>query len=450
MTNPALTPLPPFVEEFRTKPFPTEALPEVLQHYVRAQAAACGVGEAVVAMLAPAVAAGLAPDHWSMSAGSGAPVGLRFNLVLGLPPTPSAATLLAKTVAPWELRQREALRQASHLDAAVAKRLQDTPVMQLPSDLQDRLKGADAWLINLVRRHWAAAIRRPAFLVRNPDAAALRAGLASSADHTILAVFDDLITALRTSRGRRADLAALLAQLAAGSQLAGPGASLPLMHPTFSFVSTTGGSALAAVLAGGPLDPVLRDAIFLQGSSQPVSSTEGAEESITTWQAWLESFLEARKEPPLGPGRASSMLQEGVTEWNKVLESQSANDFAPVRHLLGGFADLPLKLAGIFLRLSQSSAIDAEAFLCGRRVAEWVMVQMLIAAHDARKAGELDTSTDARERMLAKIVEFGPIDFISLRRRFKVQDKAIHQPILEALLEEKRVRLDETGRLIAA
>lgn len=52
--------------------------------------------------------------------------------------------------------------------------------------------------------------------------------------------------------------------------------------------------------------------------------------------------------------------------------------------------------------------------------------------------------------MLGKIIEFGPIDFWRLCRRYDRQDKAIHEPTLHALLEEKRVSLNPEGRLVAA
>jgi len=80
----------------------------------------------------------------------------------------------------------------------------------------------------------------------------------------------------------------------------------------------------------------------------------------------------------------------------------------------------------------------------------WLMARTLICAADAHAANHRVAVLDDKEVMLAKIVEFGPIDFWKLRRRFKVQNRELHQPILEALLEEGRVRLNEHGKLVAA
>ena len=112
---------------------------------------------------------------------------------------------------------------------------------------------------------------------------------------------------------------------------------------------------------------------------------------------------------------------------------------------------MPHQLASLFLAVDGYGAWqDARSAQSALELAEWLLAQTLLVAEKAHGEKERTTATDAKETMLAKIIEFGPIDFWKLCRRYDRQDKTIHAPVLHALQEEGRVRLNPEGRLVAA
>jgi len=392
-----------------------------------------------------------------MPNGYGSPVGLRFNLVVALPPSLTAATLLKEITTGLDGRQRESLQRADQIDAAALKMMGAAKVFEPAEELSDtEARGvalADA------RGRFIASFRRPAFLLSNPDVKVLEAGLCSSADRGILAAFPDLVARLLHSEARLKDraLAEMLAHLSEGGQIAvsGKGSRVSLIQPIFNFVSTTSMECLDHALKGGTLcDRLLEGAIVVKGESQTPVCQEDLNQASHEWKRRLCYFLDSRKELPKKfswhETQPSREFRAEVEKWRQLMNRLSTVDFAPIRPFLESYVNLPIKLAGLFNRVSEPRKNDSELFGRALTISKWLSARLLIAIHDARHAEEMDGFVEAKERLLKKILEFGPIDFVSLRRRFKVQDKAVHQPALEALIEEKRVRLDDNGKLMAA
>ena len=224
--------LPASLAAARDHAFPTEALPSTLQSYVRGFAANAGLEEGIVALAALALLAGFAPDHWTSISASGTFVPLGFNLILGLPSTPTAGQLLPDLVQPWLDRQRESLRRSAQLDPAALRARQETALMHLPEELQAQTKAAGAGGVAAARRQWITAQRRPAYLVCDPTVEVLKAGLQSSADHTLLAVFPQFVPLLAPTSARARAFGELIQHLCGGDQLAlpGKGGTAPLLQ----------------------------------------------------------------------------------------------------------------------------------------------------------------------------------------------------------------------------
>jgi hypothetical protein len=459
MPNPNDKPfsLPDWAEKFRQAPFPVDQLPDAFQSYVRGIASYCGLDHGSSAMVALAVAAGCTPGSWSMPNGYGSPVGLRFNLVVALPPSLTAATLLKEITAGLDARQRESLQRADQIDAAALKMMGAARVFEPPEEMSDTVARGIA--LADARGRFIASFRSPAFLLWNPAVKVLEAGLRSSADRGILAVFPDLVARLLRSEARREDraLAEMLAHVSEGGQIAasGKGSRASLIQPTFNFVSTTSMESLDRALQGGTVcNRLLEGAIVVKSESQTPVCQEDLNKSSHEWKRRLCSFLESRKELPKKIAwyepQPSREFQVEVEKWRQTMNNLSTLDFAPMLPFLQSYVNLPIKLAGLFSRISGPGKNDSELFGRALAISKWLSARLLIAIHDARHAEDRDGFVESKERLLKKILEFGPIDFISLRRRFKVQDKAVHQPALEALIEEKRVRLDDNGKLVAA
>jgi hypothetical protein len=144
-------------------------------------------------------------------------------------------------------------------------------------------------------------------------------------------------------------------------------------------------------------------------------------------------------------------FHEPLIGWNQRLQAIAAETPEHLHPYLAVFGELPLQLASLFLAVEfYGGPRDRVAAESAITVTEWLMAHTLIAAGDACNAEEQIRTAAAQEQMLHKIVELGPIGFPHLRRHFKRQNKTVHQPTLDALLAERRVRLNEHGELVAA
>jgi hypothetical protein len=158
--------LPEWAEKHLQIPFPTELLPPELQRYVHSLASFCGLDEGSVCMMALAVAVGSVPDSWSMPNCSGSRVGLRFNLILALPPSLTAGLLLSEATSALEVRQRYALRRAGQIDEATVSKADGERTFRFPE--RSNLSSPETTPSDLFHRRQTPSFRRPAFILKNP------------------------------------------------------------------------------------------------------------------------------------------------------------------------------------------------------------------------------------------------------------------------------------------
>jgi hypothetical protein len=219
----------------------------------------------------------------------------------------------------------------------------------------------------------------------------LKAGLSSSSDNGVLAVFTDWLTPLLGSHPSRNDreFANLLSHVSEGGQMAVPtkGGSVSLLQPSFSFVSTTSLESLDRALMGGTAcDRLLEGAILVRGESRPSVYLENLDTVTNDWRKRLEFFLEARKELPKTPKQPSSSFRLEVAKWNALMNRLSTAEFAPVRRHLHVLLNLPLKIAGLFMRIPGFDGGDEEQVAKAFEICKWLSVHLFIMAHHTRRA----------------------------------------------------------------
>ena len=450
----------PWFHAFRERVFPTAVLPADLATCVRFEAARFGVNEALVAVTALARLGGTLAEYRSIPSLSGLPVPLLLRVIMAVPPDLGTTASLRESGYTLEAIQHERLQVAAGLDHKRIQELRDSPQFMLP-DYVD-VPGGEPREVTKARHHALDVARQPLFLLSSPGSRELRAGFAASFDRAVFATFDqDLLEPLLSSKRDREKtrLGDLVARLCRGGQIDVPGmkAGPGMVQPRFGFLCITTSDVLARAIASDldDLRAVARHSILLDLSAPATAAPQRVDPRHITQTAmfWkhLVSALYQERLRYAYKSRAHTSFYEPLAGWHQRLQTLSADIPEHLRPHLQPFYDLPQQLANLFLAVGGYGVWqDARSAQSALELTEWLLARTLLVAEKAHGEKERTTATDTKEKMLAKIIEFGPIDFWRLCRRYDRQDKTIHEPVLHALMEEKRVRLNPEGRLVAA
>ncbi len=442
---------------FRGRAFPTATLPTDLATYVKLEAARFGVDEALVAVTALARLGGTLAENRGVPAPSGCAVPLLLRVIMAIPSDVGAVAIRESGHA-MEAIQAERLQVAAGLDRRRIAALLEGPIFRLPG--YAAVPGGDPRMVAEAREHALQVVQQPLFMLTSPGSRELRNGFAASFDHTVFATFDgDLLEPLLTPRRDREErqLGDLVTRLCRGSQIDVPALMAGRMvQPRFGFLCTTTADTLARAVTSD-LDDVhslVRQVILLDVSGSNAVPTRVAARDIAAagafWKNLVGALHQQRLDRTDGTGPHSTFY-EPLAGWHQRWQSLSTLTPERFRPHLKAFAELPHQLANLFLAIGTYGVWrDVNAAQGALEISEWLLAQTLLVAADAHAAAERSAVAAAKEKMLSKIVEFGPIDLWRLCRRYDKQDKAIHEPVLHRLLDEKLVRLNPEGKLIAA
>ena len=463
MNDEQTIPSEPWFKDHGNSEFLVGWLPGKLSDYVSYQAARFGVPVDFAAITTIAQLAGITVENHSLKACAGSTMNLPFNIIAAVPQMPGFYQCVGAANEALQELQRERLDTASKLDRKRIDEMRQQPVFKLPEYAVPKGKW-DPRNAGDARMHAIRVAQRPLFWLESPGSRELRTGFSSSHDRSLLVTFTkcDLLEKLIASRLDRENqrMAALLARLVGGAQieLPGPKEECSVFQPRFGMCALTNRDDLYAAIAHERPDvhSIIGNSVLLnfEDALLPDSMTP---EKITAfseyWKKLIRDMLEYRAS---GKDEGAGAEQPGTFDkvlctWPAKLKQRAEQTPKHLRHHLQMFADLPVKLTGLFSIVdSYGYGRDNWPAHAGIQLAEWLMARTLITAADAHTANQQVTITDAAEVMLAKITEFGPIDFWKLRRHFKVQTVEEHQPVLESLLEQGRVKLNPHGKLIAA
>lgn len=445
---------------FRGRAFPTATVPTDLATYVRFEAARFGVDETVVAVTALARLGGTLVENRGVPSISGHPVPLLLRVIMAVPEGLGPTAAIRESGRAVEALQAERLQVAAGLDQKRIQELRDAPQFRLPD--YAIVPGGDPREVTKARHHALDVVRQPLFTLLSPGSRELRNGFAASFDRDVFATFDgDLLEPLVASRRGREEhqLGNLVARLCRGGQIDVPGmkAGPGMIQPRFGFLCTTTSEIMARAVTSDLDDvrTVVRHSILLDISSSITAVPQRVDprhivQVATFWKNLVGALYQERLRYSSAP-QAHASFYEPLSGWQQRLQALSTETPERLRPYLQPFHELPHQLASLFLAVDGYGAWqDARSAQSALELAEWLLAQTLLAAEKAHGEEERTNSTDAKEKMLGKIIEFGPIDFWRLCRRYDRQDKAIHEPTLHALLEEKRVSLNPEGRLVAA
>lgn len=447
------TPPKPWFERYRQTPFPVAALPPDLGGYVTCQASRFGVNIALTATSALAQLAGALAENQAVRSLTGTAVSLPFNVIIAAPPGPGPAASLRESQSVFRNLQSERLQTAASLDRKAINMLRHSPPFRLPDFARPVETFAPPHAIEARLRAIRVA-QRPLFLVESPGARDLRQSFAASHDQTLLVTYSDgLLEQLPTPSPSMRQLAELLARLCSGGQIHTGGKGGTMVEARIGLLILSEIASLDAAITAGAADvrTVIRNSILLRLRDRPNSSTADYGEVMYSgayWRRIASTVLEARLRRDGIPPHPS--FHEPLFDWDRRLRVLT-NDTPPnIRPHLGCFYQLPAKLASLLIGIGGYGGFqDRNAAEAAVAITEYLMAQTVIAATDAHQIFAQAAVADAREQMLTKIIELGPIAPWRLREHFKRQSRAVHQPVLDALLQERRVRLDPSGNVIA-
>ncbi len=450
----------PWFHAFRSRAFPAVGLPAELATYVKFEADRFGVDETLVAITALARLGGTLVENRGVPSLSGHPVPLLLRVIMAVPESLGLPAAIRESGRAVEAIQAERLQVAAGLDQKRIQELRDAPQFRLPDYAV--VPGGDPREVTKARHHALDVVRQPLFTLSSPGSRELRSGFAASFDRAVFATFDgDLLEPLLAShRGREEhQLGNLVARLCRGGQIDVPGMKVGpgMIQPRFGFLCTTTSEIMARAVTSDldDLRTVVRHSILLDMSGSIPASPQRVDprditQVATFWKNLVNALYHERLRYSSAP-QVHTSFYEPLSGWHQRLQALSTNTPERLRPYLQPFHELPHQLASLFLAVDGYGAWqDARTAESALELSEWLLAQTLLVAERAHSEKERTNTTDAREKMLGKIIEFGPIDFWRLCRRYDRQDKAIHEPILHALLEEKRVRLNPEGRLVAA
>lgn len=465
-TSPESTSDAPWFHQFAQAPFPISLLPTWLGEYVNCLASHYLLRPEALAPLLLAQLAGALAEHRCVRSQTGAPVGLPFSVIVAAREASTLSMALVESSKALAELQQAHLDVASGFDRKRAEELMQKPRMALPADAMPTRsvepQDVDKWRARLVRLY-----QMPMFWLEHPGSKELRAGFAGSFDRTLLVTFakggwlEKLVSPKRDREANR--LGDLLASLARGGHLSMPAtprnpAAPKVSQARFGLAALTASDALAQALKDERDDVrallahcvllSLPDSSNLQ-ASRP--SVDRLQQAGAAWKHRITSLLTERRAPePSGFG-PHDCFHRRLVDWQARLHNLGQQIPASLRRHLAAFVELPLKLGSLLLAIGHYGVWkDDEAAQAALRITEWMLGRTLLCAATAQESHRRHVMTDACEKMLVKIVQLGPIDFWRLCRHFDVQTKALHEPTLHALLDEKRVRLNEDGKLVAA
>ncbi len=450
----------PWFHAYKDRAFPVAALPTHLTTYVQFEAARFGTDETAVAVTALARLGGTIAENRGVPSLSGHPVPLLLRVIMAVPPGLGLTAAIRESGRAVEAIQAERLQVAAGLDHKRIQELRDAPQFRLPD--YAFVPEGDPREVTKACHHALDVVRQPLFTLSSPGSRELRNGFAASFDRAVFATFDgDLLEPLLAPRRGREEqrLGELIARLCRGGQIDVPGmrAGPGMVHPRFGFLSTTTSESMARAVTSDLDDvrTVARHAVLLDRSnSAPVVPERKDPRHIvqvaTFWKNLIGALYQERLRYTAEP-RVHASFYEPLAGWHSHLQALSTDTPERLRPYLQPFHELPHQLASLFLAVGGYGMWqDARAAQGALELTEWLLAQTLFVAEKAHGEKERTTATDAKEKMLAKIIEFGPIDFWKLCRRYDRQDKAIHAPVLHALQSEGRVSLNPEGRLVAA
>lgn len=309
------------------------------------------------------------------------------------------------------------------------------------------------------RVHALHVARHPLFWLESPGSRELRTGFTASFDRTLLVTYSHgslLQKLLDPKRDRETNrLGELLARLLQGGHLALPGSrkvAPQIVQARLGLIATTDRATLHQALTCDREDvrTLLSHSVLVDATNTAAPSRAPIQNPGASWHQLVAALLENRRYRQRDP-RVHFSCYERLSGWSQRLHELREQTPEPLHRHLVAFTNLPLCLTSLFLAVGTYGVWrDAEAAGAALAVTEWLLARTLLVVADARTGVERTAAAKAKERMLAKIVELGPVDFWQLCRHYDRQDKAIHEPVLHALLEERRVSLNPEGRLVAA
>jgi hypothetical protein len=439
-------------DRYRQTPFPVSALPPHLAGYVSCQAARFGVDVAITATAALAQLAGVRAENHAVRSLTGAAVPLPFNVIIATPPGPGPGAAIREIQTPFRDLQSRRLQTAAGLERRAVEELRHTPLFRLP-DFARPVGDFESRQVVEARLRALRIAQKPVFQIESPGARELRQAFAGSHDQTVLLTYIDGMDQLMANDlpGRR--LVDLLARLCRTGQIHSGGKSGAMIEARMGLLVVTNTAALEAAITGdGAVAAVIRHGVLLRvpGVKAP-RPPEYAEIRYygEYWTRLASTVLESRVRLDGLPPHPT--FYEPLIDWNRRLQLLTDKTPPDLQSYLAVFDQLPAKIATLFLDLGiYGGPRDRDAAEAAITVTEYLMTQTLAAVSDAHGTAAGVAAADARERMLVKIAEHGPITPWRLRRHFKRQNRAVHQPVLDALLRDRRVRLDPSGRLVAS
>lgn len=120
---------------------------------------------------------------------------------------------------------------------------------------------------------------------------------------------------------------------------------------------------------------------------------------------------------------------------------------AEERPFTARFASLPVSLLWTLSQLSEGTKIDAGMVSLAMTWAEEAMRNHLTSLREFRRRAENEQIERKAAEMLWKLFEVEPASFRDLMRKYPVQRREIHQPVLDHLVESGKVLRLEDNRL---
>jgi hypothetical protein len=453
-------------QKYATMPFPVALLPDWLAEYVTCLAGQFHLKPDAVAPFVLAQLAGVLATNRSVHSHSAAPAELLFSVIIAAHQTPTLSMALTESTKALAELQQTHLDVAAGFDRNRAQELMNTPRMSLPDGALPtgnvEPEEVDKWRARLVRLY-----REPLFWLEWPGSRELRAGFSGSFDRTLLVTFSKggwLERLVAPKRDREANRQGeLLASLGQGSHISVLAASKNpaaprLIQPRFGFVGPTTSDTLTQALKDEREDvrTLLGSSVLLDLSqaSDPAAvrpSAERMQKGGAIWKHMVTCLLEARRAAESRSVAAHECFYEHLAKWQGGLQTLSQRTPASLHGHLAAFANLPLKIGSLLLAVGQYGVWkDVEAARAACLISNWMLGKTILCAATAQEEHRRRVMVDARQRMLAKIVEHQPIDFWRLCRHFDKQSKVLHEPTLHALMDERLVCINTDGKLIAA
>jgi len=404
-----------------------------------------------VATTALAVLAGIGVENTAAKSAANTAVDLPFNVTVAVHGACFGEALRAQLEVIKDL-QNERLRQAAGLSRERVRQLHKAPIHRLP----EYAIPAGPWdprRAEEARQYAIVVVQQPLFWIEAPGGRELRAGFASSFDRTLLVTdcSSDIVPRLVAAKPSRDDrrLARLLARLSHGGHIDVPALKTkglcPIVQPRFGLVCATDATSLRkAILSDRPEVRALVETSILLAPADSAELPPHLGNVMAAggyWKQAIENLLYARRSRNWSALAPFPCFHEPLLAWSARWQTLLASTPEHLRRHLTPFSRLPHKIASLFLQIGEYANWSEQtgAATAAVEIAEWLATQSLLCAADAHRDDAETSLVEAKEHMLAKIRATGPIDFWRLCRTFDQQDKARHQPVLEALLAEGRV-----------